>query len=243
MRFGSPNTGLSEAKIACPWSRNFILLVLTGLVGVGGCATRRGGPSTLRVVKPLQVSRPLSPQAPHGTLWIRTVRDRRPGFELGSLDYISSSYESNGLYDVPLGTLVGDAILDAATSTGLFRGAANLNSARYVLDVEILHLYARLDRNLLSLVPVIPNIEVKARIELRLHLTDLDGRTFLSQRLDRQASRRAAGITATDGFSRDLLRMLLRQILMEWVPAADEAIPQFWQRVGRSPADQGAIKQ
>lgn len=179
----------------------------------------------------MTLAQPLSPQAPHGLLWLREVKDRRPGIELGRLDYLNASYESDQLFDVPIGTVLGSAILGECTQSGLFREATGLTKADYILDVEILHLYSRLDRNLLSLVPIIPNIRVDARMELRLRLTDLDGRPFLDKRVHQSDKRWVAGLTATESLSRAMLQDLLRQILEEWIPLADQAIPAFWNRI------------
>lgn len=171
-------------------------------------------------------------EAPRGSLWIRTIDDRRPGQELGSTNYLNASYQSNQLFDRPLGSLLGDAILAAAADSNVFTEAGGPEDAEYLLSIEILHLYTKLDRNLLSLIPILPNIDVEARMVLRLSLTDQDGRPFLTDTYEERLTTWAAAIGVDRELSRDLLRATLRRILQRWLPAADQAIPMFWKRLG-----------
>ena len=226
-----------EARIVSHQNRASLLLLLQCLLLLGACAAPgRIGPDSLRSgPSPFETDAPLSEKAPHGTLMIRSVTDRRPGFELGTLDYLGASFESDGLFDVPIDTVLGDAVMDSIVRAGLFQSAAELASAQYLLDIEILHLYSCLERNLLSLIPVVPNIKVNARMTLRLRLTDQDGRPFLTQQIDHRATQRAAGLTATKSLSRNLLRGLLREIMAEWTPSADRAISLFWKQLAPTP--------
>lgn len=169
---------------------------------------------------------------PWGTVAVRDVSDRRPAFELGESHYLEASYTSEAVFrrSVPA-TLKGLVVRELVTS-GAFTPAADATAADYVVDIRIVHLFARSDRDVIGLIPVIPSIDIDCEIDLELRLVDQDGRRFLEKRYEKRGDALAATITGVQATSARLLYRTLAEVMDAFVRDADRAIPEFWSALG-----------
>lgn len=215
----------------------FAALVLASAILVlaaGGCAGDRLRPFG-RDAASLPPTTHRSAHAPYGTLALRRLEDRRSGRERGHENYLNASWYSDQLFAHPVPELVGTVLLRDLRTAGVFRGAASPDEARYLLDVGIAQFHARVDRDLLGFIPVIPSLEIQGRVVLDLRLTDHDGRPFLERRFEATETHGAAAIEGTEGTAAELLLALLARVSAEATAEIDRTVDRFWRDLGRDP--------
>ncbi len=173
-----------------------------------------------------------SAHPPWGSVFVRSVADRRPSFELGKENYLNDSWYAESLFAHPVPLTLRRLIERELQGSGVMTIAEDEGSAKYLVDLVIVHFTAHADRDLIGLIPVIPSVAVEGRIDLKLRLTDQDGRPFLEERYQDKEEAMAAtvsGIEATG--SRVLLRALSR-VMARLVEDIDLAVPRFWKDLG-----------
>jgi hypothetical protein len=182
--------------------------------------------------------RPLEFRAEHppfGSIEIENIRDRRPAFELGTENYLNDSYYSEELFRRPVVTMLRGLTLRELVSSGLFTRAASAEEADYLLRIELRHFYAKSDRDLFGLIPVLPTIEVEGRVVAQVFLTDQDGRRFLDKRYDLKRVTGTATVGNVPGTGADLLLEVLEELMTQLLRDADSSVLKFWRELGRDP--------
>lgn len=180
--------------------------------------------------------------APWGTVAVRSMRDRRPSRELQRQGYFKDSYSSDALFDRPIPSMLARLLQREFVATGVFERAIGATAtggagADYFADVTIRHFYARFDRDALSLIPILPTIDIECRIELDVVLTDRDGRRFVDRRFAASDTTSTAAVANPDAVAAALLGRVLERVVGDLIRECDASIPRFWQELGRSPPD------
>lgn len=169
---------------------------------------------------------------PWGSVIVRDITDRRPAYELGERHYLEVSYASEELFERSVPATLKRLIASELVNSRAFTRADDLESADYLVDVEIVHFFARSDRDVIGLIPVIPSIDIDCEIDLRIRLVDQDGRPFIDRRFEKRDDALAATITGVEATSARILYGALAALMDEFVREADSSVPEFWADLG-----------
>ncbi|MCB9833527.1 MAG: hypothetical protein H6807_13740 [Planctomycetes bacterium] len=165
---------------------------------------------------------------------MRHVRDERPGWEYGRFNYLNESYYSEEIFQLPVPATLKRLFYRELQASGAFVAEQDLTRAHYLLDVTIHHYYLKTDRDLLTILPVVPALSTEIRVDLEIRLTDGDGREFLHDRFDSESPESAALLTGLAGSGADRLVAITAAFLESMIRDLDAAVPRFWAELGRS---------
>ncbi len=176
---------------------------------------------------------------PYGDLSLTSFRDRRPSFEIGRINYLNESWYSESLLRGSVASNFKRVVLGEFAQAGVFRSNAGGQEASHELEITLYHFYAKSDRDLLGLIPIIPSIEVLAEIEFHVLLRDAEGRRFLDRRFSGLRQADTATIAGVESVAADLLLSLLSELMDEFVREADRKVREFWAQFGMQPPSAG----
>ncbi len=177
---------------------------------------------------------------PWGPLALRHVRDERPGWELGRFNYLNESYFSEELFRLPVPATLKRLLYRELGRSGAFRPEPEVELAHYLLDVTIRHYYLKTDRDLLTILPVIPALSSEIHVDLEIRLSDVDGRLFLEKRYDSQSAEAAALLSGVEGSGAERLVAITAALLDAMIRDLDLSVPSVWAELGRSVPVPGA---
>lgn len=207
-----------------------LVIVVAGLL-VTGCAHKPFDPATEsggRYVSPTY----RADHPPYGDLTIRHLRDRRPSREFGRRDYLNTSYVSTNLFDRPVPAMLKRLLTKELNSSGIFTVVDAPTTSKYLLDIELRHLYCSYDSNVFALIPVLPTIDVDCEIELRARLTDQDGREFLAKDYRRVEDGAATTLGGPESVGQGMLAKMLSDLIGEFLADSDAGVEAFWRELG-----------
>lgn len=204
----------------------FVLLAL-----LSGCAHKPIDPAEASA-REYRASSYRAEHPPWGSVAVRNISDRRPAHELGETNYLEVSYASDALFKRSVPATLKRLLVRELVRSGGFIPAQDVATADYLIDLEIFHFFARSDRDVIGLIPVIPSIDVDCEIDIQLRLVDQDGRRFIDQRYEERDDGLAATITGVEATSAKLLYGALSTVMDRVVRDADQSIPAFWDELG-----------
>lgn len=173
-----------------------------------------------------------STHAPWGSVFVRSVTDRRPSFELGKENYLNDSWYAESLFTHPVPLTLKRLIERELATSGVMTLAEDEGSAKYLIDLVIVHFTAHADRDLIGLIPVIPTVAVNGLIDVKLRMTDQDGRPFLDVRYQDTEEAMAATVSGIESTGSQVLLKALSRVMARVVKDIDQAVPRFWKELG-----------
>ncbi len=169
---------------------------------------------------------------PWGSVAVRSVTDRRGSFELGKENYLNDSWYAESLFTHPVPLTLKRLIERELLAGGVMTIAEDDGSAKYLIDLVIVHFTAHADRDLIGLIPVIPSVAVEGRIDLKLRMTDQDGRPFLDVHYQDTEEATAATVSGIEATGSRVLLTALARVMARLVQDVDQAVPRFWKELG-----------
>ena len=171
--------------------------------------------------------------APWGSVAVDEIDDRRPSYELGRENYLNDSWFADQFFERSVPASMRLALERELVRSGAFSRVEAEPEPKYLIKIDLRHFTAKVDRDLIGLIPVIPSIDIEAWIDLRLRLVDQDGRPFLDKRYVFRSGSSTATVSGVEAGAQSALLEQFGLFVAEVVKDCDAAIPAFWQRLGR----------
>lgn len=179
---------------------------------------------------PFQSSAYRADHAPYGTLAIRQFLDFRSAKERGRVNYLNESYYSESLFRRSVPSTLRHLIQKEIHQSGAFTILKDSAASKYTMDIKIQNFYARADRSLIGLIPVVPDVDLDLRVRFHVLLRDQDGRRFLDRVYDQSEHQKTATIAGIEASAAEELSKILSTLMADLVVDCDQAIPEFWKQ-------------
>lgn len=209
--------------------------LLVAAAWLTGCAS---GPYDLVELTPPPGYR--ASEKPLGLFHVRLETDRRPPQEHGVRKYPGRSYLGGNALVEPTGVSLLRVLARDLVLAGVAREAGLAARGQgFVLGVTVEHLGASYNDGVETLVPVLPTSVIRARCEVRLVLRDVVGRVYLDRIFAAERGAVAALVTGIQSTAATTLGETLRALSDQILPVVEQAVPSFWDRLGKRPPGGG----